>query len=381
MKRIYPVALAVMLVAAFAVFMANTSMAHADEGNADSSAPSGLTATYDQEEDRVDFTWTPGTNPDYTAQMVLGKESSEADWSMLFYLESTIWSSASYSFDQGKSYVFVVAGVVSNNPLTYEGYSNEVTVTIPPAEGPSALGQQQSSCEVTTVPAPDPSVPTRITRPSNLTADASVVGEICLRWTPGHNPNYDKQVVRRRLIETSDWIDIDTLTDVRQSSYLDTTGDPGGRYLYRVSALKDNDNGGSTRIARATVLHDTISDNRIATLRSVRFTLPPGAVGELLGQVRVGWNMPRHPSYVYYRLQSRELGFRPATFTTVIGGPFRAGVRLTATVGVRVDRDYVFRMETAVSDADDARSRISEPAKVYTSPPAEQEDDAQEGMQ
>ena len=243
-RRIYMVALAIILMAAMATVTTSNVMAQSG------SDPSGLTATYNQEHDSVDFTWTPGTNSGYIAQVILGKETGEADWSILSYLDSTTWSSGSISVDRGKSYVFVVAGVVSNSPLTYEGYSNEVTVTIP--QGESQQPEPSPTPEPTPEPAPEP-VPAPVpapppsgeANPSGLSiAYLDGSDTVHFNWTPGTSATCIAQVVLGR--QASDTRDAQWTMEGSVESATATSSSlsgvvPGNTYVFKVAGLSSTD--------------------------------------------------------------------------------------------------------------------------------------------
>ena len=88
-------------------------------------------------------------------------------------------------------------------------------------------------------PAPTPIPTPNKTQPEGLTAVISGT-DVILTWIKGENPNYVSQVVRRRVaaVRPEQWTDV--TVGINDTTYTDTTVQPGTRYIYRVHALKNN---------------------------------------------------------------------------------------------------------------------------------------------
>ena len=200
--------------------------------------------------DTVHFSWTPGTNPAYVGQIVLGKEYGETAWTMESSVVSPTMDVATISpVVPGNTYVFKVAGLSSVEPRVYEGYSEEVTLII------MALEQIQSAPEPAPEPSPEPAPtpsPPAERNPSALSATSSD-GSVTLTWVPGTNPKFAKQAIKRREAKRgSKWVTIEL--DVAATTYTDTSVQVGKRYIYRVQGLKSNNKvAGVSRAAKITV--------------------------------------------------------------------------------------------------------------------------------
>ena len=98
------------------------------------------------------------------------------------------------------------------------------------------------------VPTPTPAMPQN--QPSGLTARLTD-GAVILHWVPGNNPNYVKQVVKRREagVRPEVWTDFEV--DVSAQTYTDRSAQSGKTYIYRIKGLRDNGRGGTSN--RATV--------------------------------------------------------------------------------------------------------------------------------
>lgn len=97
-------------------------------------------------------------------------------------------------------------------------------------------------------PTPTPTMPQN--QPSGLTARLTE-GAVVLHWMPGGNPNYVKQVVKRREAGTRPEVWTDFEVDVSAQTYTDRTAQSGKTYIYRIKGLRDNGRGGTSN--RATV--------------------------------------------------------------------------------------------------------------------------------
>ena len=73
-----------------------------------------------------------------------------------------------------------------------------------------------------------------------------------LSWTPGTNPNYTDQNVKRRIAgeRPINWTKFPV--DADANTYTDSSGVSGTTYIYRVEALKANGKGGMTNLQEVT---------------------------------------------------------------------------------------------------------------------------------
>ena len=71
-------------------------------------------------------------------------------------------------------------------------------------------------------------------------------GGVVLHWTPGCNPNYVKQVVRRRTAGTRPEVRTEFEPDISARIYTgtDRTAASGKTYIYRIMGLRENGRGG-----------------------------------------------------------------------------------------------------------------------------------------
>ena len=83
------------------------------------------------------------------------------------------------------------------------------------------------------------------TGPTDLTTEV-FNGHVILSWTPGQNPNYVKQIVRRREagLRPEDWIEFPI--HLNENSFTDPMAQSGVTYIYHVQALKANGKGGTS---------------------------------------------------------------------------------------------------------------------------------------
>lgn len=99
---------------------------------------------------------------------------------------------------------------------------------------------------------PTPTPPRPQNEPSGLTA-MLVDGAVVLYWMPGSNPNYVKQVVKRREagVRPEVWTDFEL--DISDATYTDNTAVSGKTYIYRIMGLRDNGRGGVSNRSTITV--------------------------------------------------------------------------------------------------------------------------------
>ena len=121
------------------------------------------------------------------------------------------------------------------------GASGPAEPTPAPDSG-NATGQ--GSAPGQNAPTPTPPPPAQ-NNPSGLTAVVEN-GAVALFWMPRTNPNYVKQVVKRREpgFRPAVWTDFEL--DASADTYTDTTVESGKSYIYRVKGLKANDTGGTS---------------------------------------------------------------------------------------------------------------------------------------
>lgn len=105
---------------------------------------------------------------------------------------------------------------------------------------------------VLTQTASDTASANRWSGPAGLTATLSG-GEVGLSWTPGTNPRYVTQTVKRRDpgVRPAVWTDFEV--ELTASSYTDASVEDGKRYIYRIRAEKANGKGGVSNVARVTI--------------------------------------------------------------------------------------------------------------------------------
>ena len=156
MKRFGLSALAAFL--AIGVLLIGASAALAQSDNAASSAPSNLAAEIDG--DYVVLTWTPGTNPDYTDQMVREWETNNEDatWAGTYVgTDDSRYESPMANYEPGRTYSFRIARRIARESDGWKeqsGTSNTVGVSIP-AEPPTKRKSPPSKKR-----SPTPSPPT-----------------------------------------------------------------------------------------------------------------------------------------------------------------------------------------------------------------------------
>ena len=219
-----------------------------DEGDADTAAPSNLSAVLEKED--VLLRWTPGTNPDYVGQWILvlweegkkntgfGMFTSETDRDNAYVPLS--------NFEAGQSYSFQIAGAVQEEGQEWigkSGFSNIVTITIPEESDDSGDQEGNEEKEADPPPAAKP-------QPTNLEATTSD-GQVTLTWTPGNDDTYVAQEVKRRTVGVKGWITI--RIDATASEYIDEDVAVGKKYVYRVKGVWDNGKGRLSKPARVTV--------------------------------------------------------------------------------------------------------------------------------
>ena len=122
-----------------------------------------------------------------------------------------------------------------------------------PTPGASAPPEDDARYDAPEAPVqPTPEAATGPSEPSGLTA-AYANGAVILSWTPGSNPNYVKQVVKRRErgVRPAVWTDFEL--DASDNTYTDATAVSGKTYIYRVKGLRDNGRGGDSNRATVTI--------------------------------------------------------------------------------------------------------------------------------
>ena len=132
-------------------------------------------------------------------------------------------------------------GAVAHGASDAGGASGQAEPTPAPDSG-EASGQ--GSAPGQNAPTPTPPPPAQ-NNPSGLTAVVEN-GAVTLFWMPRTNPNYVKQVVKRREpgVRPAVWTDFEL--DASADTYTDTTVESGKSYIYRVKGLKANDTGGTS---------------------------------------------------------------------------------------------------------------------------------------
>lgn len=136
-------------------------------------------------------------------------------------------------------------GWIRTETLSATGSAGGQDTQMPPPPADSGLTGSTSGQGA---PTPTPTMPQN--QPSGLTARLTD-GAVVLHWVPGNNPNYVKQVVKRREagIRPELWTDFEV--DVSAQTYTDRSAQSGKTYIYRIKGLRDNGRGGTSN--RATV--------------------------------------------------------------------------------------------------------------------------------
>ena len=117
---------------------------------------------------------------------------------------------------------------------------------------PPPPSDSDSTDDISGQAAPTPTPPTPQNQPSNLKA-GTADGTVILHWTPGTNPNYVKQVVKRREAGARPEVWTDFELDVSARTYTDRTAVSGKTYIYRVKGLRENGRGGTGNRVTVTV--------------------------------------------------------------------------------------------------------------------------------
>ena len=127
----------------------------------------------------------------------------------------------------GTTYYFMIRGI---NGTLHSEWSDQFSTT--------TLGNPPPG----STPAPPPPVKAP---PKDLVATVNS-SSVDLTWTPGTNPNYTDQNVKRRIAgeRPINWTKFPVGVDV--NNYTDSSGVSGTTYIYRVEALKANGKGGMT---------------------------------------------------------------------------------------------------------------------------------------
>lgn len=346
----YTALAAVLLAVATMMVTIGVTIAQSDDADTQTTAATELSAALVGNDSTVRLTWTPGQDlPEGYAQLVTYRDASvsPANWTA-WVIPLTSTSSTGIStkdrFLPGETYIFQVAVVMSEDPVVW-GFSNEVSLTMP--EEASAASAQ--SWELSNSPSADG----HRTNPRGLTA-TRVDGGVRLDWTPGTNPNFVKQIVRRRVAEITPVVWTDVEVEVSSSTFTDTTVTPGEPYIYRVRAEKINGVGSVSNSAGITA--PGAVDTRVARDLSVEieteFVLTIGG-GENVEFVVMRWTAPPHPSYTRMDVRRRVDGVRPASWTNLMAPNYvevLSGVT-TYMIDERLDRlqgdtTYIYRVNS-----------------------------------
>ena len=175
----------------------------------------------------VRLTWTPADSQTYVAQYVLRKEPG-GGWGFIKGFGSV--SQTEYtdtSVEAGRKYLYRVKAIRSNGAAKISGVAK---VTIPASPG---------------APVSNP-------KPSGLTATAAE-GEVTLNWTHSDNPDFVKQVLKRRESEVRPAVWTTAELEASVSSYRDSSVESGRQYIYRVQAVAANNRGPSSNSVQVRV--------------------------------------------------------------------------------------------------------------------------------
>ena len=380
LKKAVPATIALLLAAVVALIGAPTPVMQADSGDSAemaSTAPSGLTATLT--DDGIALAWTPGTTPTSTFQRIdIHVVGADPPWSTRHWIPSADMNTMVYPrvwLAAGRSYtVQVLAMGVVNGDAVVVNRSNVVTVAIPAATALEATSASASQGDTSpTGPGGLQGEAADLTKPNRLTA--SVVNrQVRLAWTPGTNPNYTSQTVKRREVQVNPVVWTDVSVGVSDSSYTDTTARAGVKYIYRIRASRSNGYGALSN--QATVVIPGATDPRDAA--------NPSVFRGIRG-VALVWTNPSHPRFNRLTILRRELGVRPISWTDVFQERFgvanglrvaQPGLGDSASIGSLrqpgkeyINRNYVFRVATIRAEPEgsertERKTRLSDPVRV-----------------
>ena len=372
-KKFLLMAMIPLLAATVALIGAPPPALLADSGDDTATAsapPSGLTANY--ADGRLTLSWTKGTDSTYLEQFVEWRVSgvTPISWQggvVFASMENLVFPNRLLQPDT--TYIFRVSGAKPVDELmTAVASSNEATVSIPDEfnTAPYAPAQQAGSESAST---PAPASRSAKTGPSGLSV-AQAGGGVALNWTPGTNPNYVRQIVRRRVAEITPIAWTDVVIGVLDSAYTDNSAEPGYPYIYRVRAEKANGKGGETDASR--IIGPGAPDNRVASSLHIE---GGGPFSQLPAGLRLlTWNPPKHPRYTSQVVVYRESYFDRDLVLherTVRSMPRRAGIAF-ALFSPSPSRTYTYWVETQRQD--DARikkfsSSVSQYVPAIAIPP------------
>lgn len=329
--------------------------AQSDSEDTANEAPHSLTAAI--EDGQVILTWQGGTDPNYVGLLIKRREAgvSPVSWEAAFtepgggnILLPDSW------LPTGDTYIFQIAALeIQNDELVETTTSNDVEVTVPA----SAKNDETAEAAVEPVITSESK-----STPSGLVVASTADGQVTLAWTPGTNPNYVKQVVKRRLAEATPitWRDFEV--GVSDHEYTDTTAEPGNYYIYRVEALKANNRGAVTNPVMV-VIPGAPDTRRASNLQTEVIFLYDNVGGEQCIDVDVlfTWDQPSHPRYTAQNLHRREAGVRPISWRSHSDLPLTIDTWLNRFVAF--ETPYIYRVE---SIRDDGKTKTSEQALATT---------------
>ena len=167
---------------------------------------------------------------------------------------------------------------------------------------------------------------------------------VYLTWTPGSNPNYVKQVVKRREVgvRPAQWTTFDVASSA--SEYTDASVQPCNRYIYRVQGVKSNGKGAISNRVELSVPGECVPSGLAADVKNGVVTLSwtPSVAGGIAKQV----------------VKRREAGVRPAQWTT---SDVASSASEYTDASVQSGKQYIYRVQVVRGND---QSRLSRPVSV-----------------
>ncbi len=165
-----------------------------------------------------------------------------------------------------------------------------------------------------------------------------------LTWTPGSNPNYVKQVVKRREVgvRPAQWTTFDVTASA--SEYTDESVQLCNRYIYRVQGVKSNGKGAISNRVELSVPGECVPSGLAADLNS--------------GAVTLSWTPSAASGVTKQIVKRREAGVRPAQWTT---SDVAASASEYRDSSVQPGKQYIYRVQVVRGNN---QSKLSKPVSV-----------------